>query len=61
VHIYERQVSLKINSNPHPRQTFAGLLQRIRNVEGEPFPNFEKSQNWFNIKILVKRGHTTVI
>jgi hypothetical protein len=30
-------------------------------VEGESFPNFEKSQNWFNIKILVKRGHTTVI
>lgn len=191
MHLYERQVSLKINSNPHPRQTFAGLLQRIRkqeeetklanfedrgvgtimdgytttdeianiisfyfgensvqdlrsalsfllshfcllrgeaarraelpdlqmvnlegegsgkcpamvlvmrqgktnkfgkleigaclrnkrveicpfmmlsvylfgrfHVEGESFPNFEKSQNWFNIKILVKRGHTTVI
>ncbi|KAG2191724.1 hypothetical protein INT47_007989 [Mucor saturninus] len=35
VHPWERQRQMKINSNSHPRETFAPLLERVRREEEE--------------------------
>ena len=42
VHLYDRQVQRKTNSNPHPLPTFAPLLQRVkREDEMTKKANFE--------------------
>lgn len=42
VHLWERQVSMKINSNPHPRQFFKGLLKQSKvDEERTKKANFE--------------------
>lgn len=42
VHLWDHQVTMKINSNPHPRQTFAPLLEKVKREEEEvKAANFE--------------------